>query len=343
MPTAYSRNVSRGVTFASLQALGLSAVAPTAALTREYGYRSFWTAEVNGPEAFTTLAIAHGAAPELDLGTGVIALQLRTPPLAAMAAATLQALAGDREIYLGIGVSSPVVAGKWHGADYSDRPLAHTREYLTLLRMCLSGERVDFAGDFYSIRGFRLGVRLPRTPKIVLGALGPRMLRLGAELADGVLLNYLPASHVGSAIAAVRESATAAATSPEVFAYVHVGVCDPEPAREFARKDLFSYAVVPSYAENFRAAGFGEEVDAINAAHAKGDRAGALAAVSDRMCDAIDITGDSAHIAAAVASYEAAGVDHAILMPLPWGQNRSAVLEATLSAAAPTESSAAGR
>jgi alkanesulfonate monooxygenase SsuD/methylene tetrahydromethanopterin reductase-like flavin-dependent oxidoreductase (luciferase family) len=62
----------------------------------------------------------------------VLAMQVRTPPLLAMAAASLQALAPDREILLGVGISSPVVACDWHGACYPARPLAHMREFLTL-------------------------------------------------------------------------------------------------------------------------------------------------------------------------------------------------------------------
>ena len=62
------------------------------------GYRSFWTAETTGPEAFSLLAAAGAAAPGLDLGTGVLALQLRTPMVAAMGAATLQALHPDADI-----------------------------------------------------------------------------------------------------------------------------------------------------------------------------------------------------------------------------------------------------
>jgi alkanesulfonate monooxygenase SsuD/methylene tetrahydromethanopterin reductase-like flavin-dependent oxidoreductase (luciferase family) len=66
-----------------------------------------------------------------------------------------------------------VVAGDWHGAGYPARPLARMREFITLLRECLSGGKVTFAGDYYQVRNFRLGVELrDRRPKIVLGALG---------------------------------------------------------------------------------------------------------------------------------------------------------------------------
>ena len=233
-----------GVTFASLMSLGPDLAVTTARTAEDLGYTSFWTAETTGPEAFTLLAAAGAAAPGLDLGTGVLALQLRTPMVVAMAGATLQALHPERDILLGVGISSPVVTERWHGVPYGDRPLERVREYVTLLRACLSGEKVDFAGDFYQVKGFRLGVRLgERRPKIVVGALNPGMLRLAGELADGVLLNYLPASHVAWSVERVREGGDAT-----VYAFVHAGLCEREEGVELARRDLFSYAVVDSYA-----------------------------------------------------------------------------------------------
>jgi probable F420-dependent oxidoreductase len=319
-----------GVTFASFMNLGLDAAVDAARAAEGLGYRSFWTAETIGPEAFSTLAAAGAAAPSLDLGTGVIALQLRTPPLAAMSAATLQALHPERDILLGIGISSPVVATQWHGAPYGDRPLAQVREYVTLLRQCLSGEAVSFQGDFYDVRRFRLGVRLgERRPKVVVGALNEGMLRLAGEVADGVLLNYLPASHVPWSVEQVRKGGDAT-----VYAYVHVGVCERDDGIDHARRDLFSYAVVDSYARNFERAGFADEVAAIRERHAERDREGALAAVSDRMVDAIDVMGDEEHVKNTVQSYVDNGVEVPVVMPLPWGADRMGVVRSTMEAAA---------
>jgi probable F420-dependent oxidoreductase len=318
-----------GVTFASLMGLGPDLALSTARMAEDLGYRSYWTAETTGPEAFSLLGAVGAAAPSLDLGTGVLALQLRTPGVVAMAGATLQALQPEREVLLGIGISSPVVTQRWHGVPYGDRPLARVREYVTLLRACLSGERVDFAGDFYQVKGFRLGVRLgEHRPKIILGALNPAMLRLAGELADGVLLNYLPASHVPWSVEQVRAGGDA-----EIYAYVHAGVCEREEGIDLARRDLFSYAVVDAYASSFERAGFADEVAEIRGRHAEGDRDGALAAVSDRMVDAIDVMGDEATVEATMASYAEAGVDVPILMPLPWGADRRASAERTIRAA----------
>jgi hypothetical protein len=154
------------------------------------------------------------------------------------------------------------------------------------------------------------------------------MLRLAGEVADGVLLNYLPASHVPWSIEQVR--AGGAAT---IYAYVHVGVAERDDGVELARRDLFSYAVVDAYAANFRRAGYGDEVDAIRERHAAKDREGALAAVSDRFVDAIDVIGDAGHVHATMKAYVDAGVQVPIVMPLPWGPDRMAVTDATLRAA----------
>jgi probable F420-dependent oxidoreductase len=328
----------RGVTFASFQRLGLPAAIEAAAWADELGYRSFWTAETVGPEAFATLAAVGARQPTLDLGTSVLALQLRSPMLVAMGAATLQALHPDRAILIGIGISSPVVTEQWHAVPYGDRPVDRVREYVALVRECLSGETVTFEGDFWQVRKFRLDVRLPEDvrPRIVVGALNPRMLQLAGEVADGVLLNYLPASHVPSSVEHVRAGEARSGNRCVVHAMVHVGRCErTERAVELARRDLFSYAVVPSYARSFTRAGFGDEVEAITEAHRARDRAGALAAVTDRMVDAIDIVGDAATVAGAVDAYVAAGVDDAVIMPLPWGDDRLGTLRATLDAAAP--------
>ena len=318
-----------GVTFAGFMPLAPQIALDVAREAEALGYSSYWTAETTGPEAFSLLGGVAGVAPSLDLGTGVLALQLRTPMVTAMAAATLQAMVPDRDVLLGIGISSPVVTQQWHGVAYGERPLDHVREYVALVRECLSGESVTFEGDFYSVKRFRLGIRQgERKPKIVIGALNPGMLALAGEIADGVLLNYLPASHVPWSIEQVRKGGDA-----EVYAYVHVGVADREAAVENARKDLFSYAVVDAYARNFTRAGFADEVADIREHHAAKDREGALAAVSDRMVDAIDVVGDAALVRSTIEDYVTNGVDHPIVMPLPWGENRRQVISDTLAAA----------
>jgi probable F420-dependent oxidoreductase len=319
-----------GVTAAPFIRSGPQATIDLGVRAERFGYDSFWVAEVTGTEAFATLGAVSTQTRSVGLGTGVLPAQVRTPPLLAMAAASLQALCPDREVNLGVGASSPTVAGDWHGAAYPTRPVAYMREFITLLRLCLSGESVTFSGDYFRARRFRLGVEMgERRPRIVLGALGESMQRLGGEVADGVLLNYLPATQVRASVAQIRAGGDAT-----IYANVHVGIGDRDSAADSARYDLFSYAVVDAYANNFTAGGFGDEVAAIQAAHQAGDRRAALAAVSDRMVDAIDVVGDETLVADTITAYRRAGVEVPVIFPLTWGTPGANNLEATLEAAA---------
>lgn len=324
-----SEAIPLGVTVGSLAVLGPRTTTEIARLAESMRYRSLWTAEATGTDAFAPLGAVSAVAPGLGLGTGVIPIQLRTPPLAAMSAATLQGLSPDAEVWLGLGVSAPGIL-RQHGKPGANRPLAMMREYVALVRECLSGESVTFEGDFWQVRRFRLGVRLgDRRPKIVMAALNPRMLRLAGEIADGVLLNYIPTSHVAPSIERVRAGGNAT-----VFAYAHAAVGDFERRAMSARRDLFNYAMADGYARMFRASGFGEEVDEIRARQAARDRDGALAAVSDRMIQAIDFIGDADAVTRFIRGYVDAGVEYPVLMPLPWGDDRLAVTKATMEAAA---------
>lgn len=317
-----------GVTFGSLGVLGARAINDIALSAQQQGYSSIWTVEATGTDAFSMLGGVAAVAPDIDLATGIIPVQLRAPTLVAMTASTLQALSPERNVWLGIGVSAPGILQQ-HGQQATSRPIAMMREYVALLRECLSGESVTFEGDFWSVKRFRLGMRIgERKPKIVMAALNPQMLKLAGEIADGVLLNYLPASHVAQSVQQVRKGGDA-----KVFAYVHAAVSQFDQYAQSARKDLFNYAMADSYANMFRQAGFGDEIDELRKCHKDKDREGALAAISERMIQAIDFIGNDQEVTRFVKSYVDAGVEHPVLMPLPWGEDRRATTDATMSAA----------
>ena len=317
-----------GVTFGSLAILGSRAIIDIAKLAEDLGYRSLWTVEATGTDAFSLLGAASAVAPSLDLATGIVPVQIRTPPLAAMSAASLQSLSPDADVWLGVGVSAPGIL-RGHGAPIADRPIALMREYVALLRECLSGETVNFEGDFFQVKRFRLAVRLgERRPKIVMAALNPQMLKLAGEIADGVLLNYIPASHLPASIERVRAGGDAT-----ILAYVHACVGDLERSAKSARRDLFNYAMADGYANMFRAAGFDDEVTELREWHKAKDRDGALAAISERMIQAINFIGSDTEVTRFVRTYVDGGVQHPVLMPMPWGEDRLEVTQATMSAA----------
>src|SRR5919204_647911 len=117
---------------------------------------------------------------------GAAGIWSRSPVTMALQAATLNELAAGRLI-LGLGLQARGYVEGWHGQRY-ERPVRAMREYLTILRRILAGESVTFAGEVFSVRSFQLTMQPPERPlRIYTAAIGPQMLRLAGELADGVL------------------------------------------------------------------------------------------------------------------------------------------------------------
>ena len=114
----------------------------------------------------------------------------------------------------------------------------------------------------------------------------------------------------------------------------HAAVGKLEERANSARRDLFGYAMADGYARMFSEAGFEDEVKTLRARFAEKDRDGAVAAVSNRMVQAIDFIGSEDEVTDFVRSYVDAGVEHPVLMPMPWGDDRLVVTTATMAAAA---------
>ena len=194
--------------------IGSTAFADCPRLARdaeERGYASIWVPEVSGPDAFVTLATIAQATTKADLATGIVPIQLRTPGVMAMGFLTLNELSGGRAI-AGLGVSSPVIVERWHGASYA-RPVTAMRECVAIMRQLFTEGRGKFEGKVYR-SDFRLGFqsKFP-PPRIYLAALNPPMLRLAGEVADGVLLNYSPPEAIPPMIAEIRAGAEHAGRS----------------------------------------------------------------------------------------------------------------------------------
>ncbi len=304
--------------------------APFYAALADAGFTDVWSSEVAGTDAFTPLALAAAWAPGLRLGTAIAPVFTRGPGLLAMSAAALAEAAPGR-FQLGIGASSPVVAGDWNAAEFTE-PYRRCRDMLRFLRSALDGELVDHRYDTFAVRRFRLE-RPPATPPpILLAALRPGMLRLAAAEADGVILNWLSASDVGVALAetTVRRPGrqTDAAVTElagrdvgqgfEVVARIFVcPTTDAAHARTAGRRLIAAYLTVPAYADFHRWLGRAADLEPMWRAWAAGDRKGALAAIPDRVVDELIVHGAPAECRDKVAAYAAAGVTVPVMAMLP--------------------------
>jgi F420-dependent oxidoreductase-like protein len=160
------------------------------------GFDSIWTAEAYGSDVLTPLAWWGSRTEKVKLGTAIMQMSARQPAAAAMAAMTLDHLSGGR-LVLGIGVSGPQVVEGWYGMPF-EKPLARTREYVSILRQVFAREApLTAPGPHYPLplpdgTGFAKPLKASIHPlrndiPIYLGAEGPKNVALAAEICDGWL------------------------------------------------------------------------------------------------------------------------------------------------------------
>lgn len=171
-------------------------MATFAAEAERLGVASLWSAETWGFDGATPLAYVAARTSRARLGTSILQIGARTPALTAMTAMALASMTQDRFV-LGLGISTPQIMEGWHGMAF-DRPLQRTREFIEIIRLVASGERVSYNGEIYQIplpgamRAMRSSAS-PRRLPIYLASVGPQNLHLTGELADGWIGNcFLP-------------------------------------------------------------------------------------------------------------------------------------------------------
>ena len=154
------------------------------AAARAAGYRSMWLTDGVGMEPLTTLAVVGRAVPDIELGTAVVRTLPRHPMMLAQHALTVNVLIGGRLI-LGIGPSHrPAVESSW-GLSF-ERPIATMRDYLSVLMPVIDHATVAYDGEIFAAHGeFHVSGGSPCP--VLVGALGPQMLRLAGRLADGTV------------------------------------------------------------------------------------------------------------------------------------------------------------
>ena len=211
------------------------------------GFTSAWLSNIFGLDALTALAVAGSQVPGIEVGTAVVPTYPRHPAALAQQARTVAA-AVDGRLVLGIGLSHKIVIDDMYGYDFG-RPVLHMREYLAVLVPLLNGEPASFSG--VTVRA-NIGLTTPspgRVP-VVVAALGPQMLRLAGEQADGTVLWMTGPATVRDHIVPVITAAAAAADRPSPRVVCLLPVCvtsDPDAARERAAKVFAIYGELPSY------------------------------------------------------------------------------------------------
>ncbi len=253
-----------------------SAVREAVAAIEESGWPTLWIPETVSRDPFVSAAVMLEASTNLKVATGIASIWARDAMTTANASLTLNE-AYDGRFLLGLGVSHHTLTEWVRKHDYS-KPLSTMRTYL---------ERMD--------KSLFRGVQPAEPPSRVLAALGPKMLELSAELADGAHPYFVPVEHTAIAREAVGPDKMVAVEQMVVLE------TDADKARTIAKEHMAVYLDLPNYANNLKRLGF-TEAD--------------IADRSDKLVDAIVAWGTMDDLVARVAAHHDAGADHVCVQVL---------------------------
>lgn len=212
------------------------------------GFDNLWMANIFGLDAISMLGMIGHATDKIGLGTAVTPTYTRHPTAIAQQALTSSAASGGR-FSLGIGLSHQVVIEGMFGLSY-DKPAKHMREYLSVLGPLLTGKTTSFQGEQYRVNNVTLSIPEAKPVPLLVAALGPVMLDLAGQLADGTITWMTGPKTLESHIIPKIGKGAEKAGKPKpviVAGFPMVLTNDVEAAKAEIDKTLQIYGQLPSY------------------------------------------------------------------------------------------------
>jgi F420-dependent oxidoreductase-like protein len=215
------------------------------------GFTSMWyPSAAGGGDPLAVMALAGRATSGIELGTAVLVSYACHPVLqASRASAAVSAIGAPGRLTLGIGPSHQVVVEDRLGLPY-DAPGQHTDEYAQILTGLLRGEQVRFAGRQFRVEAGPLPLLAGAEIPVLVGALGPRLLRVAGAYTAGTIVWMANATAIGGHVAPVirKAAADAGRPAPRIVAGLPVAVHDDvAEARSAAARQFSVYGELPNY------------------------------------------------------------------------------------------------
>ncbi len=184
-----------------------SKVGPTALkelglLAEKYGFRTVWAQNyARAPDALLTAVPLAMASTQIRVGIAVVCPDEMHPLKIANQILTLNECAGGRA---SIVITS---GGDWTGVlKTKTARVAHTREALEIIKACMGDNTVNYTGESYSAQAFSTKWKTQTPPAIYAGAHGPKMMRMAAGIADGIMLSDVQPTMFDWALPALKET-----------------------------------------------------------------------------------------------------------------------------------------
>jgi alkanesulfonate monooxygenase SsuD/methylene tetrahydromethanopterin reductase-like flavin-dependent oxidoreductase (luciferase family) len=303
-------------------------------IAESLGYESVWLTHIAAREPLHVINHYAHHTTVIGFGTGVTPIFLRHPALLAQEAATVDEVTGGR-LSLGIGTSHKITVEGWYGLSLDD-PVGRMREYTTIMRQIFTNGGASFTGDHYTANFAFMRYRGRSDLKIYWAAMGPRMLRAAAELADGIVLWMCSPRHIRTTIRPVLEKALAdrgrSLDDFDVVAAVPLAITENvDGGRDAFRTAALPYLQLPFYRKEVEQA-HPHVLKAFDTRLAAGDLPGARDALTAEFVDDYVGVGDAETIRRTLAAYRDAGVTLPAVGGLP-SHDGMAGVEATLEAA----------
>jgi coenzyme F420-dependent oxidoreductase len=303
------------------------------------GYDRAWLPESWGRSAPVTLTSIAENTEEIGIGTSIMPVYSRSPALIGMTAATLQEVSGGR-LRLGLGPSGPIVIENWHGVEFGN-PLRRTRETVDVVKRVLSGEEVEYDGEYFELSGFRLRQGAPDpVPAIDAAAMGPKAVELAGRFADGWHALMLTREGLSERLEDLERGAELAGREPgEVRTTLSLTCCaleDGERARDLVRQHVAFYigGMGTYYRDNLARQGHEELAHGIYDAWNDDRRGEAVSLIDDDLLDSLAVGGTPERARELLAEFETLdGVDVASVS-FPRGADVEEIV-ATMEALAP--------
>ena len=277
-----------------------------------------WIPETWGMESFSILGLAAKENTFSKIGSSIINIYSRSPSLIAMGAATLDTISNKRLI-LGLGTSSVPIVEDFHGQKFAS-PVQRMKEYVEIIRFALTGEKINYDGEIFSLRDFSLLVKPPRKEiPIYLAAINQKMLELTWNIADGVIFYLRPKAELKQTIEKMQ-SQRKIDTSLQIITCIDN---DCEKARNRAKKTLSFYiAVGKIYREFLELNGYSDTVHEIYNEYNKTGLKKLDELVPDKILDDLCIAGTSDDGIKKLQKFRDAGIDLPIIQFNPIGDTK---------------------
>jgi alkanesulfonate monooxygenase SsuD/methylene tetrahydromethanopterin reductase-like flavin-dependent oxidoreductase (luciferase family) len=322
--------------------LGFGELAEMGREAARLGFESIWTPALSVPDSFHVCGAWAEASKEvtgsaLRTGISVVPAPRQWHPVSLAIQAATVSVRSDGNFVLGIGTGG---AGPEYfaSAGFPNRPLAVMRDYLAILRGLLAGESVTYKGVALSVENASIGSDFAPVP-VYLAALGPQMLRLAGESADGVCLNWASPAQIAWSRSELATGAKAAGrNADDLLLSMYIRVCvdeDVEAARRAFATQVLGYSMARpgvdrtlAYRGHFGRMGFEEVLLDLEARRDAGASMAQLAdATPDEMLRAVGYFGPAKGAAQAYAEL-ATGLDETIVRIITARPGAGPVVEA---------------